>query len=100
MEFMGIEVLPAMKTMFKNYDENTYKQFKCQTCHGDDMNEVKYKMPSDAIYALNPADPVKGAMEYDEKITKFMVDEVVPKMSELLGEPTEGPGCMQCHPAE
>ena len=97
MEYMGIEVLPAMKTLFKNYDENQYKQFKCQTCHGDDMNEVKYKMPTDAIYPLNPDDPVKGAMEYDEKVTKFMIDEVVPKMTELLGEESK---CMDCHPSE
>jgi hypothetical protein len=105
-EYMGIVVLPAMKTMFKEYDENEFKQFKCQTCHGDDMNEKKFAMPSDSIYPLNKADPVKGAMAYDEKMTKFMVEKVVPDMAKLVDEepdPTgkgSGFGCMECHPAE
>lgn len=100
-EFMGITVMPAMKTLFKEYDENEFKQFKCQTCHGDDMNEKKFEMPSDSIYPLNKADPIKGAMEYDEKMTKFMMDKVVPDMAKLLElEPGKEFGCMSCHPSE
>jgi hypothetical protein len=105
-EYMGITVMPAMKEAFKAYDENEFKQFKCQTCHGDDMNDVKFKMPSDSIYPLPKADPVKAATEYDEKMTKFMVEKVVPDMAKLLDmepDPTgkgAGFGCMACHPAE
>jgi hypothetical protein len=99
-EYMGITVLPAMKDLFKAYDENEFKQFKCQTCHGDDMNEVKFKMPTDSIYPLDPKDPIKGAMEYDEKMTKFMQDKVVPDMAKLLDmQPGTEFGCMSCHPA-
>lgn len=100
MEYMGIVVQPAMKELFKGYDENEFKQFKCQTCHGDDMNERKYEMPSDSIYPLDKNDPIKGATEYDEKMTKFMVEKVTPEMAKLLDtEPGPDFGCMTCHPA-
>jgi hypothetical protein len=100
-EYMGITVMPAMKELFKGYDENEFKQFKCQTCHGDDMNDVKFKMPTDSIYPLPAADPIKAATEYDEEMTKFMVEKVVPDMAKLLDtEPGPEFGCMTCHPAE
>lgn len=105
-EYMGLEVLPKMKALFQAHDGGSFGTFKCQTCHGKDMNEKNFKMPTDSIYPLDPADPIKGAMEYDEKITKFMVDEVTPKMAEMLGEKVvskdnpNGFGCMSCHPAQ
>jgi hypothetical protein len=104
-EFMGIYVMPKMKDAFKSYDAKQFGTFKCETCHGKRMKEVNYHMPNTGIYPLNSADPVKGAMEYDEKMTKFMQDTVVPQMAELIGEPVGGKGkagffCMECHPAE
>ncbi len=105
-EYMGLEVLPKMKAAFQAHDGGAFGTFKCQTCHGKDMNEKKFKMPSDSIYPLDPADPIKGAMEYDEKMTKFMLDDITPKMAELLGEKMiskdnpNGFGCMRCHPAQ
>jgi hypothetical protein len=105
-EFMGVVVLPDMKKMFQAHDSAAFGTFKCQTCHGNDMQAKNFKMPNDSIYPLNPKDPVKGAMDYDAKITKFMLDEVTPKMAELLGEKAMGKdpagtfGCLRCHPSE
>lgn len=105
-EFMGTVFLKEMKTMFKAHDENTYKGFKCQTCHGDDMKEKNFAMPSDSIYPLPTKDTIKAAMDYDEKVTKFMIEEVVPKSAELLNmeaynpETGQGFGCFGCHPTE
>jgi hypothetical protein len=106
-EWMGIEVLPKMKASFKGYDEAQFKGFGCDTCHGADGKEKSYAMPSDSIYPLNKADPVGKAMEYDEKVTKFMMDKVVPEMAALLDaepfDPKTGKGavgCFTCHPAE
>ena len=105
-EWMGIEVLPKMKQAFQAHDATGFAQFKCQTCHGKDMNEKKFKMPNDGIYPLNPTDPVKGAKEYDEKMTKFMVEVVEPQMAALLDEKVmskdnpKGFGCLRCHPSE
>jgi hypothetical protein len=59
-------------------------------------------MPSNSIYPLEKGDPIKAAMEYDEKMTKFMVEQVTPKMAELLEDKTmtadKGAGCFTCHP--
>ncbi len=106
-EWMGIEVLPKMKANFKGYDEAQFKGFGCDTCHGADGKEKNYAMPSDSIYPLNKADPVGSAMAYDQAVTKFMVDKVVPDMAALLNaEPYDAKtgkgtvGCFTCHPAE
>jgi hypothetical protein len=104
-EWMGIEVLPKMKGLFKEYDEAQFKGFGCETCHGDDGKDKKFAMPSDSIYPLNKADPIKGAMDYDEKMTKFMMEKVVPEMATQLNmepfnaETGEGLGCMTGHRA-
>lgn len=106
-EWMGIEVLPKMKALFKEYDEAQFKGFGCDTCHGSDGKEKNYAMPTDSIYPLDKADPVGKAMKYDEKVTKFMVDKVVPDMAKLLDaepfDPKTGKGkvgCFTCHPTE
>jgi hypothetical protein len=99
MEFMGVTVMPAMKEMFQTFDAAGYTEFKCQTCHGDDMEAADYKMPN-GLYSLPPADPVAAAMEYDEKVTKFM-EQVTPKMAELLQEePGKEFNCLSCHESD
>lgn len=104
-EHMGLVVLPEMKKMFQAYDASGFGTFKCETCHGKSGKDKGYKMPNDSIYPLDKADPIKGAMEYDEKVTKFMMDQVTPKMAELLDSPVysaenpKGVGCFTCHPA-
>ncbi|MEM9461034.1 MAG: hypothetical protein AAGF11_43115 [Myxococcota bacterium] len=105
-EWMGIEVLPKTKASFKAYDEAQFKRFGCDTCHGEDGKDNNYAMPTDSIYPLPKDDPVKAAMEYDEKVTKFMVEQVVPETAALLDmEPYDpqtgqGFGCFGCHPME
>jgi hypothetical protein len=102
MEYMGIVVLPEMKKVFQAYDGTGFAQFKCDTCHGKDGKAKNYEMPSNSIYPLEKGDPIKAAMEYDEKMTKFMVEQVTPKMAELLEDKTmtadKGAGCFTCHP--
>lgn len=104
--WMGVEVFPTMKASFQAHDGNAFKKFTCDTCHGEDGKANGYKMPSDSIYPLDPKDPVTGAMEYDEEITQYMIDKVVPEMVGMLEgveayspENPTGFGCMSCHPA-
>jgi cytochrome c553 len=106
-EWMGIEVLPKMKASFKAYDETQFKAFGCDTCHGADGKDKNYAMPTDSIYPLDKNDPVGKAMDYDAKVTQFMVDKVVPEMAAMIGaepyDPKTGKGtfgCLSCHPAE
>ncbi len=103
-EFMGVYVFPKMRDAFKGHDGERFGKFKCQTCHGDDMKEVEFKMPSDSIMPLPAEDPIAMAEGYDPDVTKFMVDEVVPQMGELLGKSVDAStgkgefGCHACHP--
>ncbi len=105
-EYMGITFLKAQKKSFKAHDEAQFSGFKCQTCHGDDMKETNFAMPTDSLFPLNAKDPVGAAMEYDEAITKFMVEQVVPESAKLLDmepfnpETGQGFGCFGCHPTE
>lgn len=105
-EWMGIEVLPKMKATFKAYDEAQFKGFGCDTCHGADGKENNYAMPTDSIYPLDKTDPVGKAMEYDEAVTKFMLEKVEPEMAAMLGttpydpKTQQGFSCFGCHPTE
>ncbi len=104
-EFMGIYVFPKMASLFKEHDADRFKDFKCQTCHGDDMKSVGFKMPND-LYPLPAENTIESAKEYDAEMTEFMMQKVVPTMVELLGvepfDPSTGKGfgCFSCHPRE
>ncbi len=104
-EFMGIYVFPKMKQVFQGKNAETYAEFKCQTCHGDDMEAVGFKMPND-LYPLPTENTIEAAKEYDAETTQFMMEQVVPTMVDVLGvkpyDPStgEGFGCFSCHPKE
>ncbi len=104
-EFMGIYVFPKMKQVFQGKDAQAYAGFKCQTCHGDDMEAVNFKMPND-LYPLPAENTIEAAKEYDAEMTQFMMEQVVPTMVEVLGvqpyDPSTGQGfgCFSCHPKE
>lgn len=99
MEYMGLVVLPRMKQVFQAYDAEAFAEFECQTCHGDDMDDVEHRMPN-ALFDLSASDPVKSATDYDEQVAKFMMEQVVPVMAELLDkQPGKELGCLTCHPS-
>jgi cytochrome c553 len=100
LEFMGLVVMPKMQQLFAEYDAQGYKEFKCQTCHGEDMKEQNYKMPN-GLFALQKTDTLKASTEYDAEMTKFMLDKVLPSMAELLDEELGKEfTCMSCHETE
>jgi hypothetical protein len=100
MEFMGLFFFPKMKAIFQKHDPGGYAQFRCQSCHGNDMEAVNFKMPN-GLYALPPDDPLKAALAYEEKTATFMASEVEPAAKELLGiDHTPGRRCLLCHAAE
>jgi hypothetical protein len=103
MEYMGLYVFPKMRSLFRSFDAKGYGTFVCQTCHGNDMESVDYKMPN-GIYAL-PADGAEqAALEYDEKTAKFMIETVLPATRELLAKNdpdlSRSMNCHTCHPTE
>lgn len=102
-EFMGLVVYPRMRAVFREHDPTAFAQFRCQTCHGEDMEKLDFHMPN-SLYALPAADPVKAATDYDEKTARFMVEKVVPAMKELFAKDdpalAEKFGCLGCHQTE
>lgn len=103
-EWMSLVFLPAMRQTFQEYDGLAFQNFRCQTCHGEDMTARAFAMPTDGLFPLDAARPIESAKEYDEGVTKFMVERVVPRAAELLGtepydpETGRGFGCFACHP--
>jgi hypothetical protein len=103
MDWMAVAVFPKMRQLFQAQDAEKYGDFACQTCHGLQMERVDFKMPND-LFALDKADTIAHAKEYDDKTTDFMLAGVVPEMAQLLGrrpytiETGKGYGCMGCHP--
>jgi hypothetical protein len=103
MEWMGAVVFPRVRQLFLAQDREKYQDFACQTCHGESMEMVDFKMPND-LFALSATDPTTQARAYDEKTTDFMLGGVVPEMAKLLGmeaftlENQTGFGCAGCHP--
>lgn len=98
MEFMGLTFHPRMRELFQEYDAAAYDKFRCQTCHGEDMEARRFAMPA----TLRPL-PVEGAIEAanarDAKATAFMVAKVLPETGELItGGADRQPSCASCHP--
>lgn len=103
MEYMGLYVFPQMRALFRTSNPNLYKSFRCQTCHGTDMEAVRFKMPNH-LYALPETGAEQAAIAYDEKTARFMIDTVVPAMRDLLGkndpELARAVNCHTCHAKE
>jgi hypothetical protein len=110
--FMKAVVVPAMKPLFQTFDAKEFKKFTCETCHGKDGADRKYKMPSNDIKPL-PSTPeafqAKMKTEADwPKWAEFMGEKVVPQMGKLLDVPVFDPkkpvegafSCQKCHKLE
>jgi len=99
---MGLSFHPRMKELFERYDALAYDKFRCQTCHGEDMEARAFAMPA-TLRPLSAADPVAAARARDAKATDFMVTMVLPATVELLaGDAPEDArrfGCASCHAA-
>src|SRR4051812_3116490 len=50
--YMKSAVTPTMKPIFQAFDAKVFKTFSCDTCHGKDGVERKFKMPSNDIHPL------------------------------------------------
>jgi hypothetical protein len=95
MEFMGLSFHPRMKELFQKSAPATYDQFRCQTCHGEDMEGRGFAMPA-ALRKLERADPIAAGRSRDARATDFMVSAVLPVTRELLG----AGDCFSCHAPE
>jgi hypothetical protein len=89
--YMAGVVLPAMRDVFQGYDAERYAEFSCDTCH---TSGGDYSMPSQDLAGYWAEGEFPGPDTTDPG-AKFMHEEVLPKMAELLDD--DSPSCTGCH---
>jgi hypothetical protein len=110
--YMKEAVMPTMKPIFQSFDAKKFKTWNCQSCHGEDGAERKFKMPSNDIHPLpNTKEGFEAKLNTEPtwpRWTAFMAQKVEPAMGKLLNipvfdpkKPVEGAfGCNRCHKLE
>ena len=110
--YMKTAVMPALRPVFKTFDAKKFKTFQCETCHGKDGADRKYKMPSNDIHPLpNTPEAFQAKMAKEPewaRWTDFMVKSVEPAMGKVLGVAIYNPekpdenafACKNCHKLE
>jgi len=78
--YMKAAVTPRMKSVFQGFDGKKFKRFDCETCHGKDASERKFKMPSPELPRYVDSD---GSGHFYEEVTEA-----------LVGEPGYTVGCL------
>lgn len=108
-KYMKTTVLPEMKKLFISYDAKEFKNMNCVTCHGDGVEDGKFKMPNARLPKLPKPTAQSDFLVLQKKkpeAVNFMSAVVKPKMAELLGLPEWSPtvktgfGCYRCHTKE
>ena len=99
--YMIGKVLPVMKELFVQHDAQRWNaaDYGCETCHGSNMRDVNYAMPSASQYRVpQPGTPAWSNMErIFPDMVRFMSETVTPSMGTLLG--IENYTCHHCHPS-
>ncbi|MGZ3473430.1 MAG: hypothetical protein ACXWUG_03290 [Polyangiales bacterium] len=86
-------VLPNMARAFQRFHGSEDPTLTCRSCHGKDAEEVGYAMP----HGLPKLARIPRAGDPTlTKTERFMIEEVVPQMREMLGAPNLS--CESCHP--
>ena len=110
--YMKAAVAPTMKPIFQAFDAKKFKTFNCETCHGKDGADRKFKMPSNDIHPLpNTKEAFEAKLKAEPtwpKWTEFMSQKVEPAMGKLLDVPVFDPkkpvegafSCAKCHKLE
>jgi len=98
--YMVGKVNPIMQELFAAYDAEEYADFDCVTCHGEEMREIKFKMPAPSMYIVPPEGTPghRGMMSTFPETVKYMQETITPAMGKLLG--IENFTCAGCHPSE
>jgi hypothetical protein len=102
-EVMKSEVVPKMKELFGAFDAKRFADVKCTTCHGEGAMKGKFEMPNPKLPKLDMKNGFEKHKKKDPKIVAFMMEQVVPEMAKIIGEPVYDPatgkgfGCMECH---
>lgn len=102
---MTFVVLPNMGQLWQKFTKSDAPTLTCRTCHGQDAEDVKYRMPNPSLAALDPNRlPSASSSDANEaRWATFMREEVVPHMTGMLDtepyDPKTDKGffCFNCH---
>jgi hypothetical protein len=92
-ETMTFTVLPNMGRAFARFRGDDVPKLRCASCHGENAEDVHYRMPNNAVRALDPTH-----LPRDGDWAKFMIDDVMPAMKEMTGDSRIT--CFTCHARE
>lgn len=89
---------PIFREFFVEHDAEEFAEFGCADCHGPDMAETHFEMPSAHLPPIPAADSAEYAAlrEAHAGMMRFMEEDVTPAMQTMLGEPDFS--CNGCHP--
>lgn len=90
---------PVFRVLFQANDADENAHFGCASCHGEDMEEREYEMPSAHLPPVPAAgsDAYRQMAEAHPNTTRFMEEEVMPAMQTMLGVGAAFT-CHGCHP--
>ncbi len=102
---MTFTVLPNMGRLWQKFTASDAPTLTCRTCHGQDAEDVKYRMPNPSLPALdrNRLPDASSRDPREAKWAAFMRNDVVPMMTNLIDadpyDPKTGKGffCFNCH---
>jgi len=101
--YMERAVTPVMAAVFRAYSPKTYANFSCKTCHGPAAAGDAFRMPNPAL-RMTLGDVQSALSPGAEPVAAFMVHDVDPAMTKLLGQSGTDPGrthgCFRCHTLE
>ena len=98
MDMIG-RFLPIMSEVFHEHNAERYAHLDCVSCHGEQMQERNFELPSPDL----PAIPEQGTAAYNAlsmalpEVMHFMEQEVTPISGTLLGMEDDF-SCHSCHP--
>jgi len=90
---------PIFTEIFQEHSSVQYAGFSCESCHGSNMRERNFEMPSTEL----PPVPLPGTPAYQQMAsehpedTRFMEEVVTPTMQTMLGMGATFT-CNGCHP--
>jgi hypothetical protein len=102
-DFMTWVFNPAMHTLFTDRDPDLYADFGCETCHGEDPEDIDYEMPAN-VSALTIDDVPVDGIDDPERLEQatWMEEAILPAMADMFEQEMTlaGSSCLDCHPFE
>ncbi len=102
-DFMVWVFQPRMAELFREHDAELYTEFECETCHGEDPEDIDWEMPANGTPLTIGDVPVENIDDPERRAeAEWMEAEILPAMAEMFEQEMTlaGSSCLDCHPFE